>query len=313
MNGAPALPRHRRISTRLWSDARFLALSPMRPSGQALWLYLLTGPHTGVVPGLFVAGPAGLAEALGWPLPATQRGLEEIIASGMAMLDPKTRLIFVPNAVKHNPPVSPNVVRAWRKAFDELPECALRDQAGRHVVATLKGFGKGFAEAFGQDFAEAPADPSPIQDQDQDQDQEVSPQPPLGGLGRPKPLGSVQSPRKGRGQKKPPSGDTVEASAALVLLNELTGSAFRPTPGNLKHAMARLAEAYTLADLQAVVRAKAAEWRGTELAQYLRPQTLFSEKFAGYLESTRRMSNGTGDPRRINAQWAGVKSGEVRL
>jgi uncharacterized phage protein (TIGR02220 family) len=303
MNGAPALPRHRRISTRLWSDSRFLALSPIRPSGQALWLYLLTGPHTGVVPGLFVAGPAALAEALGWPLATTQRCLEEITGSGMAVMDPRSRLVFIPNAVKHNPPVSPNVVRAWRKAFDELPECPLRDRAGRHLAMALEGFGKGFVEAFGKGFAKAPADPSRIQDQDQDQD--FSPKPPHGGFVVPK----VRSPS--RGAKT--DGRTADATAALAVLNELAGSAFKGTAANLKHARARLAEGYTLQDLHAVVQGQVVAWRRTEWAKYLRPQTLFGEKFAGYLEATRQPGNGAGDPHRINAQWDGVESGEARL
>jgi uncharacterized phage protein (TIGR02220 family) len=310
MNGAPALPRHRRISTRLWSDSRFRALSPIRPSGQALWLYLLTGPHTGVVPGLFVAGPAALAEALGWPLTKTQRCLEEITVSGMAVMDPRSRLVCIPNAAKHNPPASPNVVRAWRKAFDELPECPLRDRAGRHLAMALEGFGKGFVEAFGKGFAKAPADPSPIQDQDQDQNQDqnkdFSPKPPHGGLVVP----TARSRSRGA---KTDDARTAEGTAALTLLNELTGSAFKATAANLKHARARLADGYTLQDLHAVVRGQVMAWRRTEWAKYLRPQTLFAEKFAGYLEATRQAGNGAGDPHRINAQWDGVESGEARL
>lgn len=46
---------------------------------------------------------------------------------------------------------------------------------------------------------------------------------------------------------------------------------------------ARLKEGYTLEDFKYVIDIKCEEWKGTKMEQYLRPETLFSPKFEGYL------------------------------
>ena len=48
---------------------------------------------------------------------------------------------------------------------------------------------------------------------------------------------------------------------------------------------ARLNEGFTLDDFKTVVDKKVAEWKGTEMEQYLRPETLFGTKFEGYLNA----------------------------
>ena len=87
-------------------------------------------------------------------------------------------------------------------------------------------------------------------------------------------------------------------------------SGFKYTDGNLSPIRARIREGHSLEDAETVVKAKAREWTGTSQAQYLRPSTLFSTKFDGYLQAAR---NGHGSSHDVNAAWRGVISGEVRL
>lgn len=69
-------------------------------------------------------------------------------------------------------------------------------------------------------------------------------------------------------------------------LNEATGSRYRSTSATtLKHILARLREGFTVEDCKDVIRKKCAEWGGTEMAKYLRPETLFGSKFEGYLNA----------------------------
>ncbi len=42
---------YRRISVQMHADEKYMALSPVKPSGRSLWEYLQHGPHTGVIPG----------------------------------------------------------------------------------------------------------------------------------------------------------------------------------------------------------------------------------------------------------------------
>jgi len=140
--------RYRRISTCLWSDAKFNRLSRLPACGQALWLYLLTGPHTTNIPGLFRVTRAGLAEELGWELDELLVAFGELEAQGMARADWKAKLVWIPNALRHNPPQSVNVVRSWATRFDELPECRLLVEAWDAICDELKAVGEAFEKAF---------------------------------------------------------------------------------------------------------------------------------------------------------------------
>jgi hypothetical protein len=170
-------PRYRRISTRMWGDEKFRRLSKPKPNGQSLWQFLLTGPQTTAVPGLFAHGEAGLAEMLEWPLAGFRKAWRELEQLGMVKADWRARLVWIPNAVAHNPPESPNVVRSWRATVNDIPECALKVEALAALGQRCKAFGEGFSVAFAEAFPESRRDPSPKalanQDQEQDQEQEV--------------------------------------------------------------------------------------------------------------------------------------------
>jgi len=57
--------RYRTIHCKMWGDEWFLALTQPQPCGAWLWIWLLTGELTDVVPGLIRSGELGMAEALG--------------------------------------------------------------------------------------------------------------------------------------------------------------------------------------------------------------------------------------------------------
>jgi hypothetical protein len=121
----------------MWDDQRFRALSKPPPNAQTLWQRLLTGPELGCIPGLFSAREGGLADALGWPVEAFRECWKEIAGQDMAEADWKVGIVWLPNALQHNGPTSPNQVAAWRKAANELPECPLRRKAMAHIARML--------------------------------------------------------------------------------------------------------------------------------------------------------------------------------
>ena len=162
-----------KIHRRMWGDAKFCALSAAPPNAQTLWLYLMTGPQCGVIPGLFSIGEAALAEALGWPLKGFREAFAEVFAKGMAEADWKARLVWLPNAPRHNEPASPNVIVGWGRAFDELPECALKVKAFGGLEALSKDLGKAFAEAFRKAFRKPLANQEQEQEQEQEEEEEV--------------------------------------------------------------------------------------------------------------------------------------------
>jgi len=163
------MSRYRKVDTRLWVDAKFRGLSEQ---AKILWLYFLTGPDTTILPGVLIGGPAHFSEVLGWPSELFAKRFKELFIRGMAKDCFESRLVWLPNAIKYNAPPNPNVVVAWAKAWDEVPECDLKHEIFCEYKPFVEGLGEGFAKRFGEWFAEPSRNRMPIQDQDQDQDQD---------------------------------------------------------------------------------------------------------------------------------------------
>lgn len=144
------MSRYRKIEVRTWSDERFRALSAMPASGQGLWFFLLTGPHTGPIPGLFRAGRAAMAEELGWDQEGFDEAFAEVSSQGMAKADFRAKLVWLPKALRHNKPESPNVVRGWKVEIDLLPECDLKRIAIASLRTTLAEMGSAYLSAFNE-------------------------------------------------------------------------------------------------------------------------------------------------------------------
>lgn len=69
-------------------------------------------------------------------------------------------------------------------------------------------------------------------------------------------------------------------------LNECAGTNYKPsTKATQRHITARLNEGFRIEDFKSVIYSKAVEWRDTDMAKYLRPETLFGSKFESYLNA----------------------------
>lgn len=67
-------------------------------------------------------------------------------------------------------------------------------------------------------------------------------------------------------------------------LNQRTGKNYKSTTKkNQTVIRARTDEGFSLDDFKKVIDNKVAEWKGTNMEKYLRPETLFGTKFEGYL------------------------------
>lgn len=78
----------------------------------------------------------------------------------------------------------------------------------------------------------------------------------------------------------------------ISFLNSTTGSKYKVSTDKTRRLIAaRLAEGFTIDDFKAVISKKAKEWQNTDMAQYLRPETLFGTKFEGYLNQPEVKNN----------------------
>jgi hypothetical protein len=126
-----------------------------------------------------------MASDLGWSVEAFREAFQEVFAKGMAEASWKGGLVVLTKALFDSTgdpretarPQSPNVIRSWAKAWDEVPDCDLKsrylvtlEKFSKEIDRTSKNggeaFSKAFAEAFRKALAKASRHPSPIQEQD---------------------------------------------------------------------------------------------------------------------------------------------------
>lgn len=153
---------YRKIDTRIWNDAKFRALSP---HGKLAFVFLLTHPNMTEL-GAMRASVEGLSAELRVPSEAFREvfaeGFQDALpdvcrkgASSLATFDPEACCLYVPNFVKYQAAESPNVIKAWAKTLEYIPECGLKTLAVAGVKTYVEGLGEGFRKAFREAFREA--------------------------------------------------------------------------------------------------------------------------------------------------------------
>ena len=87
-----------------------------------------------------------------------------------------------------------------------------------------------------------------------------------------------------------------EVKEIVKYLNHVTGSTYRVSGSKTRDLIkARIREGFKVNDFKVVITKKFKEWTGTEWQKFLRPETLFSNKFEGYVnqpESNGKMDSG---------------------
>lgn len=81
-------------------------------------------------------------------------------------------------------------------------------------------------------------------------------------------------------------------------LNRSAGTKYKPTTANTRKLIkARLKEGFTVDELKLVIDKKCADWlNNRDMVQYLRPETLFGNKFESYLNAQSGTSTGYQQP-----------------
>ncbi len=81
-------------------------------------------------------------------------------------------------------------------------------------------------------------------------------------------------------------------------LNSKSGQRYKPVGATNRLIHARLMEGFKKEDFFTVHDIKVQEWKGTDMAKYIRPETLYGTKFQSYLNQrtvkTRRIQNMDG-------------------
>lgn len=84
-------------------------------------------------------------------------------------------------------------------------------------------------------------------------------------------------------------------SRVIEKLNSTANTKYRASTKKTQTLIdARLNDGFTVEDFEKVINVKASEWLGTEWEKFLRPETLFGNKFEGYLNQKEKAPTGIG-------------------
>ena len=153
---------YRKIDTRIWNDVKFRSRSA---NGKLSFIFLVTHPNMtalgamrATVEGLSAelrVPPEAFGEVFGEPLKEgyTEEAVKK--SNGLAVFDPEACCLYIPNFVRYQAAESPNVIKAWAKTLEYIPECRLKTLAVAGVKAYVEGMGEGFRKAFREAFRDA--------------------------------------------------------------------------------------------------------------------------------------------------------------
>ena len=196
--------RYSKVTRRIWGDAKFKSLSQ---DAKLLFFRLLTAPESTTIPGVILVRKSALAEDMGWTAETVSKRFGELFRNGIAMVDWDAGLVWLPNAIAHNSPENPNMVKGWAAPWKELPDSDLIAVIHQGLSAHMETLSEQFRNGFETVSKRLPK-PSRNQEQEQEQEQEQDLFPPIGSP-------PSAEPRVRRGSRLPadwvPSPDTLAA------------------------------------------------------------------------------------------------------
>lgn len=174
------MSKYRRVEVATWTDGDFLSWTSPQPSGQFLWMYLLTGRRTVQIPGVVIAREAVIADDLGWTIEGFREAFAEVSRNGRVKADWKAGVVLLRRALidadgnprPTNTPQSPNVLRSWSKCWRDIPDCDLKIELYDELKAFSEALGEGYGKAFREAWPLPSTHPSRNQDQEKEKKQE---------------------------------------------------------------------------------------------------------------------------------------------
>src|SRR3954471_24742808 len=106
-----------RVSPKFWVRARERGWTDAQTN---LALYLLTGEHR-KLEGLYRLPRPYIASDLGWPARKVDEALAVVCASGFSAYDDEAAVVFIPKALKHQAPSTPNHIKGAIAQLERLP------------------------------------------------------------------------------------------------------------------------------------------------------------------------------------------------
>ena len=265
--------RYVKVATKFWADEKVVDLDT---DTKLLYLYVLSCPHSNMagyyrLPKPYIQADLKLSDK------GLTKGFNKLLNKGLVKYCEKSSVILIPNYYKYNSIQNKNQAKGAANRTSELPKNSLvKDykKAVKHYAESYqkelckglpKGFDKGLPKQSGNTELELDTE------LEIDTDTENCP-----------------------AEKKQDDTPKIPYKEIVQYLNNRTGSKYKSTTKKTRKLIkARWNEGFRLNDFKDVIDKKCMEWLDDdEMSKYLRPPTLFSNKFESYLNQL-SVSNGS--------------------
>ena len=266
--------RYVKIATKFWSDEKIVDLGL---ESKLLYLYILSCPHSNMAGYYRLPKPYIEADLklLGKGL---DKGFDELLNKGLIKYCEKSSVILIPNYYKYNTIQNKNQAVGAANRTSELPanslvndyRQAIKTYAESYQEELCKGLPKGFNKELPKQSGNTEPELDTELELEIDTDTENCP-----------------------AEKKQDDTSKIPYKEIVQYLNNRTGSKYKSTTKKTQKLIkARWNEGFRLEDFKEVIDKKTVEWlNDDEMSKYLRPPTLFSNKFESYLNQL-SVSNG---------------------
>ena len=248
--------RYQRIHSQIWTDEKFRKLSE---DAKFLFIYIITCPHSNTI-GVFVLPKKYIECDLDWSDKRLAKPFAELLHKQLILFDETDNLIAIVNHLKHNPIENENQAKSAAKILESLPKSSL-------FINIKEYFDKPYHKPLLERLGERYAKPITIA---------VSLTEALSlSLTEKETVSLTEATKK------------KELTVNLIIddLNSVLGTDYKLTVRKTKELInIRIKEGFTLEDFKKVHRIKFNEWnKDDKMSKFLRPETLYSNKFEGYL------------------------------
>lgn len=242
------MAEYAKVYKKLWNNKRFRGLSE---DGRALWQYIITCPHLNSI-GYFILPLSYITDDLQWLPERLPKPFEELLtipsgpdATGWIKYDETGRTLLIPSWFEHNPVDNPNTFKKCLAELSEIPK-SLSDNT---IKPYIELYAKRFKIPLPQWYNERYGNPET------------------------------------ESEAETESYLDIPFSEIIADLNAKAGTEFRHSSTKTRRLIkARFNDGYRFEDFVKVHDVKVAEWLNDSKMQiYLRPETLYSNKFESYV------------------------------
>ena len=245
-----------KVYKKIWRNEKFRCLTE---DEQALFLYLITSPHSNLL-GIYLIAVEYMAADKNWKSDRTKEALDGLTETGFLKYDESRCVILIPSWFEHNTLTSPNQLKKALAELSEVPKTPLLLELKAILNAMPNGILDAIADAIPNAVPNGIADGVPL-----------------------------AVPNSEAVTETEAVTEIIPYGEILGHLFQLTGKKFQEkAESNRKWIRARWRDGFRLDDFLYVNQVKAEEWLATEREMYLRPKTLYSvDHFEGYRQQRR--------------------------